>query len=330
LTVGCDRIASRNRRPLAGVVPLAPGPAGWIGDLLKLVGSLLVLSALALASPAFAQDAPPAPAASAVEEDFAKLKATLEEFQKTKRRELLDKAYTEAGQFLDRHAEKANAEQLQQAAGVWMQLSFMRDETAGVKKRIEQLRAIKELPAPVAEMCTKAEEALKQKEAMEAAKANIQPGKQAPNWTGTDVMDGAQASLEGLKGKIVLMDFWATWCGPCVQLMKRELAPLYEKYKDDPKFVLVGIGLPWRGETAAKEKEFAEKSGYHWKKVFDASGNAGTSYGVEGIPFLCLVDEEGKILVVGNGGSVIGEVKKILSERLGAGKPPVETPPPGK
>ncbi len=270
----------------------------------------LVLSLALAPAIAAAQDAPPAQQSPA-DAAFAAIEQSIKEIQQTppaNRQRLIAELHTQVGQFLDQHLQAASAEQLTKAGGIWLSLAGRLDTPEdAIRARIQQLHGRDPLPEELAGIVRQTE-----------AKLNLKVGAVAPNWTAVDVKDGAQVTLEGLRGKLVLMDFWATWCPPCKALMQRELAPLQEKYGQDARFMLVGIGLPWNGETAEKEKAYSEEKNYHWKKVFDATGNAGQAYGVEGIPFLCLVDEEGKILVIGSGWEVIEDVKRVLGERLGA------------
>lgn len=270
----------------------------------------LVVSLALTPAVAAAQDAPPAQQSPA-DTAFAAVEASIAEIQRTppaSRQRLLVDLHAQVGQFLDEHLQAASADQVTKTGGLWLMLANRLDTPEdAIRARITQLKGRDPLPEELAGVIRQTE-----------AKLNLKVGAVAPNWTAVDVKDGAQVTLEGLRGKLVLMDFWATWCPPCKSLMAQELKPLHEKYGQDARFMLVGIGLPWNNETAEKEKAFSEQQNYHWKKVFDPSGAAGQAYGVEGIPFLVLVDEEGKILVMGSGWQVIEEVKRVLGERLGA------------
>lgn len=294
---------------------------------MKRLAPLLLLAAV-IAAPAHAQEggaptpppAPPAAEGDALAADFGKLTAIADKLNarpaEDVRKALLEDLRAAAGEFLDKHAAKASKEQLLAACGMWFDLSLRRtDAVDAIKARQASLRAtLKDMPAELTDMLGKVDGAVRAVE----ARANIAPGKKAPNWTAQDLHSGAQVTLESLKGKVVLMDFWATWCPPCKQLMAQELGPLHTRYKDTAGFQLVGIGLPWRGDSPAKEKEFAEKNGYHWTKVFDPTAAAAEMYGVNGIPFLCLVDAEGTILIAGSGFEVIGQIKEELAKRFGA------------
>ena len=140
----------------------------------------------------------------------------------------------------------------------------------------------------------------------------------APEWTAVDVHSGEDVSLADFRGKVVLMDFWATWCPPCRSLMEERLAPLHERLEDVEGFHLVGMGVGWRGETAEAQAQFGDAQGYGWQKLYDGDASIANRYGVQGIPFLCLIDEGGAVLVAGTGWKVIDQVEAILKERFGA------------
>lgn len=283
---------------------------------------LVLALALACAAPLGAQDGPPPSQESPRDASFAQIDATMKELRAggrglapEKRDELLAQLKSRCAAFLDAHLAEATAEQVVPACGMWFELALKDGEVDAVKSRLASVKALATKPPQLERMIPAVEQQL----AAAEARARIKAGNPAPDWKGVDVHGGAEVTLTSLRGKLVLMDFWATWCPPCLSLMKEKLAPLHAKWGKDSRFHLVGLGLPWRGETLEKEQAFAEKNPtYGWQKVFNASGDAGKEYGINGIPFLCLVDEEGKILVVGSGWQVIDEIERTITERLGS------------
>lgn len=112
-------------------------------------------------------------------------------------------------------------------------------------------------------------------------------GTPAPEWELTDP-DGKKHKLSDYKGKLVLMDFWATWCGPCKMAMPG-IQKIHEKHKD--KLAVFGVNFSENGDPQA----YMEKMGFTYTLLLKAEQVAG-KYGVSGIPCFYLLDGEGKVL----------------------------------
>lgn len=129
-------------------------------------------------------------------------------------------------------------------------------------------------------------------------------------------LKGDSVQLSKLKGKVVMLDFWATWCGPCVSELPN-LAKLYKKYADNPKILFFSINT---NEPVSTIKPFMEKYNYSFNVLLGNLTSVSQMYGVEAIPTKFLVDQSGRIQFKHIGGGpdpkVIDELSKEIDELL--------------
>ncbi|MBI2514360.1 MAG: TlpA family protein disulfide reductase [Opitutae bacterium] len=113
----------------------------------------------------------------------------------------------------------------------------------------------------------------------------------APDFKLTTI-DGKEITAASLKGKVVVVDFWATWCGPCVAEIPGYIE-LQKKYAKDG-LVIVGVSVDRGG--AAKVKQFAEKNGMNYLVAMGDDGALGEAFGgFDAIPTTFLIDRDGNI-----------------------------------
>ncbi|WP_413854493.1 TlpA family protein disulfide reductase [Candidatus Ruminimicrobium bovinum] len=118
---------------------------------------------------------------------------------------------------------------------------------------------------------------------------NIACAEQATNFELKD-LSGKTVSLEDFKGKVVFVDFWATWCPPCRASIPA-VEELYEKYKDNNDVCFLGINLSEDKDTVAK---FVEKQGITYK-ILLSNNKVITDYGIRSIPAFFIIDKNGTV-----------------------------------
>ncbi len=122
------------------------------------------------------------------------------------------------------------------------------------------------------------------------------PGAPAPNFSLPD-RSGRTFSLSDFRGRPLLVDFWATWCGPCRETMP-EVQRLYRKYGS--QLQVVGINIEGKSQDVLS---YLDEGGYTFPVLFD-SGNwdsvVALSYGVSSIPRTFLIDRNGRVLYAGH------------------------------
>jgi peroxiredoxin len=134
---------------------------------------------------------------------------------------------------------------------------------------------------------------LERQEAAKKIQASLVVGAKFPDFQEKDI-DGKSISVSQYKGKVVLVDFWATWCGPCISELPNVLAA-YEKYH--PRgFEILGLSLD---QDEQKLRSFIKDRKMPWQQYFDGKvweNKLAQKYGVVGIPATYLLDGNGVII----------------------------------
>jgi peroxiredoxin len=120
----------------------------------------------------------------------------------------------------------------------------------------------------------------------------VKVGDPAPNFS-FYIDKGKQTSLDKYKGKIVMINFFATWCGPCRTELPRVQTELWDKYKDNPKFALFIFG---RDEDWDKVTPFKQQNKYTFAMLPDKGKKIYSLYAKQMIPRNFILDENGKVL----------------------------------
>ena len=120
----------------------------------------------------------------------------------------------------------------------------------------------------------------------------------APDFTVYDA-DGNAVSLSDFIGKPTVVNFWASWCGPC-QMEMPDFDEMYQKLGDEVNFFMVNMTDGSR-ETVEAAKKFIEDSGYSFPIYFDTDLDAAMTYGVNSLPSTYFIDAEGHAIARGQG-----------------------------
>jgi len=134
-------------------------------------------------------------------------------------------------------------------------------------------------------------------------------------------LDGRKVDLRDLQGRVVLVNFWATWCEPCRDEMPA-IARLQEKLKGQP-FDVLAVNY---GESRERIAEFVKREGISLRVVLDPDKQAAEAWKAKGLPMTCLVDAGGRVRYWAfgemdwNAGEAVALVEQLMAEAPHAGR----------
>ena len=141
----------------------------------------------------------------------------------------------------------------------------------------------------------------------------VKAGEKAPDFA-VQMFDGSVAKLADMKGKVVLLNFWATWCPPCREELTRVEKDIIERFAGKP-FVFLPVSRSEKRETVAA---FREKMGYTFPMGLDTDGSVYAKYAETYIPRNFLIDKQGKVVKASVGydeaefAELIKDIEKLL------------------
>lgn len=141
----------------------------------------------------------------------------------------------------------------------------------------------------------------------------VREGDAAPDFT-VEMLDGRMLTLSQLEGRVVLLQFWATWCPPCRAELERAQEELVGRFADHP-FVFLPVS---RGEERATVEAFRTQQGYTFPMGLDPDETVYGRYATEYIPRNYLIDREGRIVraTVGYTPAGFDELVRAVAEEL--------------
>ena len=128
----------------------------------------------------------------------------------------------------------------------------------------------------------------------------VKVGEQVPNFTIT-MLNGKTLNINNLKGKVVLVNFWATWCPYCVQELTRFPEEIVKKYAGKDFAVVCIDRMDGNRETRAKVEDFMKAKGYKFPVGLDEGGKVFGMFATSGIPRNYVIDKDGNIAYIGVG-----------------------------
>jgi thiol-disulfide isomerase/thioredoxin len=135
-------------------------------------------------------------------------------------------------------------------------------------------------------------------------------------------LEGEPILSRELRGKVVVMDFWASWCGPCLKAMPL-VEDLQERYRSSPDVAFLAVNTSWRGETREQARSFVRERKVSIPAAYDSAAKVTTLLGIQSIPTALILDRSGNVrfrhtgAAAGTGqfvATMSGQIDRLLAE----------------
>jgi cytochrome c biogenesis protein CcmG/thiol:disulfide interchange protein DsbE len=136
-------------------------------------------------------------------------------------------------------------------------------------------------------------------------------GTPAPAFAGPDVASGQPVASSQFHGKVVLINFWASWCQEC-RLEHENLLALHRQFSKEPGFIMLGVNYQDKLDDA---RRYIEVYGAPWPNARDLTGTIAIDFGVYGVPETFVIDQQG-VIRHKQIGPIIGPTHSYLKDRL--------------
>jgi cytochrome c biogenesis protein CcmG/thiol:disulfide interchange protein DsbE len=133
--------------------------------------------------------------------------------------------------------------------------------------------------------------------------ASSRPAPRLPS----QVLSGPDVDLASLRGKPALVNFWASWCGPC-----KQEAPELKRFSEGLGNRATLVGVDW-GDSADGARAFIARSGWRYPILRDPSQKVGTQYGLNGLPTTFVLDADGNIVQTLQGPQTVAKLQQALA-----------------
>jgi thiol-disulfide isomerase/thioredoxin len=261
---------------------------------IKSIASLAITACLFIQTPSKAQPAGPEVSAAMQTQLQGLVQQVQTKFKsgKTSEADFADEFKTLDGLIASEKGAKTDEAALLMFMKAQLYLEVIKDTDKGLKL-VQQIKA--DYPdTKYGKNADKILDSITKQTAARKIQDSLAVGSAFPDFSATDE-NGKPLSVGSLKGKVVLLDFWATWCPPC----RAELPNVIKTYQKhhDQGFEVIGISLD---EDRDKLDAFLkQQDGMTWPQYFDGQGwqnKLAAKYGVEAIPFAVLIGPDGKII----------------------------------